>query len=140
VNRTDLAVALLFFLLGGYLVLSARELPPGMGRLPGPGFFPSVVGVVIIGLAAALLAASLRSKGHTHFRVENKTALAITAALLLVYLLLWGRMNFAVRTGFLLVIFLRFLGERWKSSLVVAAVLTLAVLLAFQYGLRVDLQ
>lgn len=137
-NRCDLVVSLLFLSLGVALLAGARGLPPGFGALPGPGFFPSVIGAAIVVLAAGLLVASLR-RSTTSFLIQNQRYLALTAGLLLVYLLLWDVTPFALRTFLMLAIFLRVLGERWRASVFVSAVLTAAVLLAFQYGLRVDL-
>jgi putative tricarboxylic transport membrane protein len=138
-NKPDATVALLFLALGLSLIVSAYQLPSGMGRLPGPGFFPALTGLLIVILAAFLLGVSLRRQAP-RFEVHNKTALAVTIGLLAAYLLLWGKLPFAIRTVVLLVVFLRFLGERWRTSVTVAIVLSVAVLLAFQYGLRVDLQ
>ena len=139
-KRTNLAVSALFLALGGYLIFSATRFPPGMGRLPGPGFFPGVVGAVIAALAAVLLLAALRGKQAPEVCFENGKTLAAAIALLLAYLLLWGGVNFVLRTAVLLVLFLRLAGERWRSALVVSLTLTIAVVLAFQYGLRVDLR
>jgi hypothetical protein len=140
VNKTNLTVSTVFLVFGLFLVASAYRLPTGMGRLPGPGFFPGVVGVAVILLASLLLAASLRDRRGAEFRVDNGRALAATAGLLAAYLLLWGRTPFALRTALLLALFLLFLGERWKPAIAVATVLTVAVVLAFQYGLHVNLR
>ena len=138
-KRTDLVISLSFAALGAGLLLAGAWMPPGMGRLPGPGFFPEVVGAVILLLAAALFFVSLRKEVAGGFRLENRTALAATAALLIVYLALWGVVPFVLRTVVLLVVFLKMLGQRWRPALLVAVILTAAVVLAFQYGLRVDL-
>jgi hypothetical protein len=140
VRTVNLSVALLFLALGIYLLISAGQFPAGMGRLPGPGFFPGFVGAVVLILSLVLLAGAIREKERAEFRLDNAGALACTIVLLVVYLLLWGRVSFALRTALLLILFLRLLGERWRSTLAVAVILTVAVLLAFQYGLRVDLQ
>ena len=139
-NKSNLAVAAVFLALGICLVATARQLPPGMGPLPGPGFFPGVVGAVIVLLSGLLLAASLRKARGGDLRITNAKALAMTAVLLTLYLLLWGKVPFAIRTVVFVVLFLRCLGQRWRSALTVAVVLTAAVVLAFQYGLRVNLQ
>ena len=139
-NRTNLLVAAVFGALGIYLAITAWQLPAGMGRLPGPGFFPGVIGAAIILLAGLLLAASLRQARGGGFRIANAKALAVTTALLAAYLLLWGQVPFAVRTVVFVILFLRCLGQRWRPALAVALVLTAGVVLAFQYGLRVNLQ
>ena len=138
-QRTTVTVALFFLLLGGYLVASALELPAGSGSLPGAGFFPQVIGVLMILLAAALGWEGVRGGGE-HFQLEHRGAIAGVIGLFFGYLLLWGTGLFALRTAAFLVLFLRFLGQSWKASVTVAVVLTATVTIAFQIGLRVSLE
>ncbi|MCP5117317.1 MAG: hypothetical protein GY953_41365 [bacterium] len=138
-NRVDFGVAAIFGALGIYLVVSASQLPPGMGRLPGPGFFPAVLGGAMIVLALGLLAACLRG-GAAAVTLANRWQLAVVIALLLLYLAGWSVIPFALRTVAFVVLFLRFLGQRWRTAAAVAVALTAAVVLAFQYGLHVSLQ
>ena len=138
-QRTTLFVALFFLLLGAYLVVSALGLPAGSGSLPGAGFFPRVIGVLMFLLAAALGWEGVRGGGK-HFELEHRGAVAGVIGLFFGYLLLWGTGLFALRTVAFLVLFLRFLGQSWKASVTVAAVLTATVAIAFQMGLRVSLE
>ena len=89
-NRPNVVVAAGFLLLGLYLLMSSFALPAGMGGLPGPGFFPQVIGAVITALAALLLAQSLRAEDEQALVFENKAAVAGAAGLTFAYLLLWG--------------------------------------------------
>lgn len=139
-NRTNLILAACFLLLGAYLTLSALALPAGIGRLPGAGFFPLVIGIAILFLSLLLLAQAFQRGETAGFRIENRATVAGAIGLTFLYLFLWGTGLFAVRTAVFLTLFLRFLGEGWKSSLAVAAVLTTAITLAFQLGLRVSLE
>ncbi|MBM3810105.1 MAG: hypothetical protein FJW20_00575 [Acidimicrobiia bacterium] len=138
-KRSDVVVALLFMALGAALVVAASGFPPGVGPLPGPGFFPGVIGAVMLLLAAGLQVSALRSGTVPVFEIGNRRQLAVAAGLLLVYLLVWDQAPFAIRTLVFLIAFLRMLGERWRSSIAVSVVLTGAVVIAFQYGLRVGL-
>jgi hypothetical protein len=139
-NRSNLVVATGFLLLGIYLIGSSSGLPAGMGRLPGPGFFPQVIGVVIVVLAGALLLQATRRPGSGDFEFANPRGIAGTIGLVFAYLLLWGSGWFALRTALFLALLLRFLGQRWAASVAVGLVLTLAVVGAFQYGLRISLE
>jgi len=138
-NRTDAIVAACFVALGLYLLISGAALPAGIGRLLGAGFFPVLIGLATSGLALCLLASAFRRSG-LRYEIENHRALGGVIGLTFVYLFLWGSGLFVVRTAVFLALFLRMLGERWKTSLAVAAVLTAGVTLAFQYGLRVSLE
>jgi hypothetical protein len=53
---------------------------------------------------------------------------------------LWGSGLFALRSAVFLALFLRLLGETWKTSVAVSAVLAAGVTLAFQFGLRISLE
>ena len=145
-NRTNLVVAICFIALGGFLAASSAELPDGLGGLPGPGFFPQVIGIVVLLLAGLLLFQALRPRAAdsageaTEFRLENRGALAAAAGLTFLYLALWGTGLFALRTVVFLALFLKFLGQRWKTSIAVAVVLTVTVTAAFQMGLGVSLE
>jgi len=143
-NRTNFAVGICFAALGGFLITSASGLPGGLGGLPGPGFFPQVIGVVVLLLGGALLFQAVRpsgadsSEGATEFLIENRGAIVGAIGLTAVYLALWGTGLFALRTGVFLALFLKFLGQNWKASIAVALVLTVIVTVAFQVGLRVS--
>jgi hypothetical protein len=139
-SRSNLAVAAAFLLLGIYLVGSAFELPAGVGRLPGPGFFPQVIGSVTILLAVALLAQGARRPAAEGFELANPRGIAGAIGLVFLYLLLWGTGWFALRTAVFLALLLRFLGQRWTASVAVGVALTAAVVGAFQYGLSISLE
>ncbi len=143
-NRTNLAVAVCFVALGGFLATSASGLPDGLGGLPGPGFFPQVIGVVVLLLGGALLFQAVRPSAAdsgddaAEFLIENRGAIVGAIGLTALYLGLWGTGLFALRTGVFLALFLKFLGQNWKASIAVAVVLTVTVTLAFEVGLRVS--
>jgi hypothetical protein len=139
-NRSNLVVAAAFLLLGIYLAASAAGLPAGVGRLPGPGFFPQLIGSVTILLAVSLLVQTARRRDPGAFALANKKTVAGAIGLTFLYLLLWGTGWFALKTAVFLVLLLRFLGQRWGVSVLVSLVLTATVVGAFQYGLRITLE
>jgi hypothetical protein len=139
-NRSNLVVAAAFLLLGIYLAASAAGLPAGVGRLPGPGFFPQLIGSVTILLAVSLLVQTARRRDPGAFALANKKTVAGAIGLTFLYLLLWGTGWFALKTAIFLALLLRFLGQRWGVSVLVSLVLTATVVGAFQYGLRITLE
>jgi hypothetical protein len=139
-NRSNLVVAGAFLVLGIYLAASAAGLPAGVGGLPGPGFFPQLIGSVTILLAVSLLVQTARRREPAAFALANKKTVAGAIGLTFLYLLLWGTGWFAVKTAVFLALLLRFLGQRWGTSALVALVLTATVVGAFQYGLRITLE
>ena len=121
---------LLFLALGLYLTFSSFHLPAGAG------LFPRVIGGTMILLALAALP-DRRPAGPP---VENRRTIGGTIALTILYLALWGSGGFAVKTTVYLVLLLRLYGQTWKPAAIVAVVLTAAVTLGFQFGLRLTLE
>ena len=130
-------VALSFLALGAALAISALLLPAGQGLLPGPGFFPGGIGLAMVLLSVALLFRPTREAPADDARMLRAVPLL---ALTFGYLLLWGTGLFAVRTFVFLLLFLKIAGQNWRAAAFVAAFLAAAVVLAFQYGLRVSLE
>ena len=139
-SRRELMVGLGFLALGIALVASSYALPPGMGRLPGPGFFPRVIGGVMVLLSLALLWRARREGDGQRTAAADLRTVAGVAGLLFLDLLLWGTGLFPVRTAVFLLVLLRFLGQSWRSGLTVSLSLTAVIVLAFQIGLRVSLE
>jgi hypothetical protein len=139
-KREDLSVAAAFFVLGGLLAVSAARFPAGVGGLPGPGFFPGLIGAAMMLLAIALALRRRRpAPKEPRHTAGAYTGVAAAAALTALYLALWGRIPFALRTAVFAAVFLRSFGQPWRASLPVAGVLTAAVVAAFEFGLRVHL-
>ncbi|MBI1355085.1 MAG: hypothetical protein GC160_12120 [Acidobacteria bacterium] len=133
----DRIVGLVFAAFAAALMAGAKALPAGIGKQPGAGFFPFWIGVAMLLLAAPLILKTSPEKAKEPIRWSRP---ALVAGLTLVYLLLWGSGWFALRTVVFLALLLRLLGESWRAGLGVSATLTAAVVLAFQYGLRVSLE
>ena len=135
----DTIVAVLFAALGALLVVSGTAFPAGIAGIPGAGFFPQAIGV-LMGLLAIALWQKGRRRSKESVSIANVREVAVTAALLLAYLLLWGTGWFVVRTTVFLAITLIFLGQRWLPSLGYAVALSVFAYLAFDTGLNVTLE
>ena len=139
-TRADSISGGAFLAVGLALVASGWTFPPGVGGLPGAGFFPQAIGGLMALLAVGLL---LKGEGGGENRrpeMSGTRQVAGTAALLFAYLLLWGTGFFAVRTAVFLALLLRFLGQGWLSATGYSAALTAFVYLAFSMGLNVSLE
>ncbi len=139
-NRGETATGGLFLALGIALVASGLGLPPGVGGLPGAGFFPQAIGGLMALLAAGLLVRRSGAGSEESVPASNLMQVAGTAALLFGYLLLWGTGFFAARTAAFLLLTLRFLGQKWMPAAGYSGVLTAFVYLAFDMGLNVSLE
>ena len=139
-SRPDRIVAAAFAVLAALLLLGSWLLPPGIGRLPGPGFFPGSIGAVMLALSVALLVRPSAAESAGSLLRGDMRPVAFAVLMTFAYLALWGTGFFFLRTVLFLYLVLRILGERPRAGVAVALVLTAAVTLAFQYGLHVTLE
>ena len=135
----DRALAAAFLVLGVGLLASSFALPEGVGREPGPGFFPRVIGGVTLLLAIALWWQSRRPAPPRATAPMDLRGVLVATGLLALYLLLWGSGFFGLRTAAFLLVLLRFLAQPWRTALAVSISLSVAVLLVFRVGLGVSL-
>ena len=74
-SHPDRIVAAAFAVLAGLLLFGSWLLPSGMGRLPGPGFFPGVIGAAMMALSVALVVRpSAAETAGSLLRGEMRTA------------------------------------------------------------------
>lgn len=139
-QRSGFMIAAGFIALGAYLIVSGGGFPSGVSGLPGAGFFPRMIGALMVLLALGLLFDARERSGNTVFRFANATQTVGAVGLLFVYLALWGTGFFPLRTALFLALLLKFLGRQWRSALGAAVVLTVVVTVIFQYGLNVSLE
>lgn len=142
-KRSELAAALAFLLFGSLLWSAAAGFPPGVGGLPGPGFFPRGIAAVMVALAAAWLArARRRPSGPPSVPATGAPQakrVVLTVILLAAHLALWGRVPFPLRTFLFAALYLRCFDEPWRRALPLALGSTASVVAAFEYGLGVSL-
>lgn len=139
-SRTaDRVLAVAFLALGAGLVASSFGLPAGVGRVPGPGFFPRVIGGATLLLALLLLGQTRGAAPRAPAAPADLRAALGAMALLALYLSSWGTGLFALRTAVFLALFLRFLGQPWKPALAVSITLSAAVFFVFSAALGVSL-
>ncbi|HRJ46057.1 MAG TPA: tripartite tricarboxylate transporter TctB family protein [Opitutaceae bacterium] len=130
----DRIVAAVFFALGLYLVISGTNLPPGAG------LYPKVLGVLMAFLSVGLLAQGLKGRVSYVVSISHPRLIVSVTVLTCAYLLMWGIGWFPIRTLIYLALLLRMLGESWKRGIIVSALLTAGVTVAFQYGLQISLE
>ena len=138
-KSADLISGGLFLAIGIALVATGTAFPPGIGGLPGAGFFPQAIGGVMVVLAGALVIARRKKDDSDAIQIGNVGQVAGAAGLLFIYLLLWGQGLFVLRTAVFLTLTLRFLGQRWGPATVCSAALTAFAYLAFDTALNVTL-
>lgn len=135
-DRKSFGAGLLFAVIGAAALLYARRYPIGDPGQMGPGFFPSVLSVVLIVLGGVNIVRSLGASAEQLGRIAFKPALLVTA----------GVVSFAVgidRIGLVpsilvLVLLGSLAGTRFRPREAIPVAVALALLSAaiFVYGLK----
>lgn len=140
---------------GGLMVYSALQLPLGDPRrafnLPGPGWFPLVLGgaLAVLGVLLLVKAALERRRaadtaspqlavGRAGFWIDRKTGSVVAS--LVAYAVLFEPLGFLLATLlFLALVIGGFSSYTWRTSLAVAAGVSLGAWLVFDVWLRAQL-
>ncbi len=61
-KASDIGSSFFLMALGGFTVWQSKKLSLGVPRAPGPGFFPFCLGLLLIGVALAILVHGLKQK------------------------------------------------------------------------------
>lgn len=130
----DRASAAAVLLLGLYLVYEALHLKFGSITRPGPGFYPTVLAVLLVGVSGALMLHALRSKEEilaVSFGARTGH-IGITGMAIAFYAAVLEALGFLVCTFVLVVALLIGIGKvPWPRSLLVAAIGTVSIYAVF---------
>ena len=142
----DLASSVALILVGAAVCVQALGFPGTVRGVPGPSFFPMVIGLLLIALAVSLAATTRNGPRHDYWARPSGGAprvvlgrIAAILILLVTYISLWEIVPFLARTPLLLVAIYRILGEKWSRAAMLAAFLTLALYAVFQGLLSIQL-
>jgi putative tricarboxylic transport membrane protein len=89
-NAKDLLAGLLFVAFGVAFLVVAQNYEPGSARRMGPGYFPVVLSLVLIGIGLATMARAWLVPGEPVRDVAGKALALVTAAIVLFGLLVQG--------------------------------------------------
>ncbi len=130
IDLRDVAAGLFICLVGAAFVFGARSLGFGSARNMGPGFFPTMVGLVTIGLGLVILVFGL-TRAAARIEIEIRPAAVILVAVLL-FAVLIANVGF-LPAAFAAVLVASHADERPRllPTLVLAAATAVAVWLLF---------
>ncbi|MEW6262503.1 MAG: tripartite tricarboxylate transporter TctB family protein [Thermodesulfobacteriota bacterium] len=134
-KRGEIGVALALLGVAAFLILSSVKMPLGDISLPGPGFMPLALGILIAGTAFGLLFTSLKPrKGDPVIVRLGSRQIMVALAGLIWVALLFERLGFFICQGvFLLVLSREFSRRNWIAPLLFAV---LGVLAAWWFFVR----
>ncbi|HEY7742473.1 MAG TPA: tripartite tricarboxylate transporter TctB family protein [Burkholderiales bacterium] len=135
-NNRDLIAGLLFIVLGGLAVVLARDYPFGTTIRMGPGYFPTVLGFILLLFGVTVLARGIRSgekvKGEWGWK-----PLALIALSIVLFGALLDRVGMIPAAVAAIVVAAAAGREfRLKEALILAVVMTALSVAVFIYGLK----
>jgi len=135
----DFWAGVLFIAFGTAAVTLGAGYPLGTAARMGPGYFPRVLGMLLIGMGLILALRALKLTGAP-LAMRNVKPLVIVLASVLVFGLTATRLGVVAATMLLILISSTADHEyRWKEALVSSLVLAALTVAAFIWGLGVQL-
>lgn len=142
-GSADLWTSAAFTLLGVALIVVASTFPSGVRGVPGPAFFPVIIGGLLAALSAALGAVALRQPAASYWNADggDRTLVRIAILMLLVvaYVALWNVVPSLVRTPLALMAIYRLLRQSWRRAVWLAVAVTVALHGIFEGLLSISL-
>ena len=135
----DFWAGVLFIVLGGGACLIALGYSFGTAGRMGPGYFPRALGLLLAFLGAILVIRSFKLEGE---KISFPTLLPLGIVLLSVFAfgISVNYLGLVVATIILVLIASTASHEyRWKESVIAAIALAIFVVIAFRYGLKLQL-
>ncbi|MDC7244419.1 MAG: tripartite tricarboxylate transporter TctB family protein [Sphaerochaetaceae bacterium] len=106
-------------ILGLYVIVAASQFPEGADGVPGPGFFPVILGIMIILLSVLQLFNTRKDKDDdTKFMNEGTRRVLISCAIIIGYLVGMEVLGFIVSTPIFLFSIMWYFSVRKVSTLI----------------------
>ena len=135
----DFWAGVLFIVLGGVGFLIALDYAMGSAGRMGPGYFPRSLGLILAGLGMILVLRSFRLQGEK-IAFPTLQPLFIVLGAVTLFGLTVNHAGLVLATVLIVVVSSFASHEhRWKESIIAASALAIFVVLAFRYGLKLQL-
>ncbi|MEJ5228438.1 MAG: tripartite tricarboxylate transporter TctB family protein [Pseudothermotoga sp.] len=130
----DLIFSVVMLIFSVLLLIEASKLPEGIGALPGPGFFPTIIGIVILILSTILLTTvvykMIKKMGVSKFQGDWVRTL-LFMGILFGYAGFWGKGNFFINTAIMTFSLQIISGSKWFKALIGSLCLAGSIYLLF---------
>ena len=135
----DFWAGVMFIAFGGAACVIALDYAMGTAARMGPGYFPRALGLLLCGLGALLVLRSFKLQGAPLSFPTFKPLLIVLGSVLLFGLVV-NHLGLVVATLLLVLVSSTASHEyRWRESVVAAVALAVFVVVAFRYGLGLQL-
>lgn len=134
----DFWAGMMFIAFGVAAIAIGSSYPLGTAARMGPGYFPRILGILLIGLGALVALRAFRLQGTPLAKTPWRPLLVILASVV-VFGITMQPLGLVIATILLIVISSLASPEfTWKASLISGAVLALFSVLVFVYGLKLQ--
>jgi putative tricarboxylic transport membrane protein len=135
----DFWAGVLFIAFGGAACVIALDYAMGTAARMGPGYFPRVLGLLLCALGALLVLRSFKLQG-VPLSFPTFKPIAIVLGSVLLFGLVVNQAGLVIATLLLVLVSSTASHEyRWRESIVAAIALAVFVVVAFRYGLSLQL-
>ena len=135
----DFWAGILFIVLGGSAFIIALDYAMGTAGRMGPGYFPRALGLILAALGLILVLRALKLQGEP-IAFPTMRPLLIVLGSVLLFGLTVNRIGLVLATILIVLTSSTASHEyRWKESIVAASCLAVFVVIAFVYGLKLQL-
>lgn len=127
-KKKDILVSVVFIILGAFILLQSIGVEPLMNNDVGSGFFPKVVGLVIMAIAGAKLVLSLKEEDDGVVEKTTEGDMAggwITVILIGLYVLAYQSVGFLVSTAIYLFLQILVLCPKEKRNFLIFGLVSL---------------
>jgi Tripartite tricarboxylate transporter TctB family len=138
-NPSDFYAGLLFMAFGVAALVIAQSYAPGTAARMGPGYFPRLLGSLLVGLGAlqSLIALRANAPASTEWRFRPLLVVLLSVS---VFILLAPWVGLVLATLALVLVSSAASPEfRWREALLSGALQGVAAALVFIYGLKLSL-
>ncbi|MCC6869527.1 MAG: tripartite tricarboxylate transporter TctB family protein [Burkholderiales bacterium] len=138
-NPKDFWAGILYIAFGAAAIGIAYNYPVGSAGRMGPGYFPRALGIILIGLGLILALRALRLRGEPlSFPTFKPVAIIIGATVL--FGLAAPKLGLIVATILLVIVSSTASDEfRWKEAIIASIALAAFTIMAFVWGLNLQL-
>ena len=139
-NRKDFWSAVMFVVFGVLFIVWSTEYQFGTTQRMGPGYFPTVLGIMLLGLGILVGLPSIKHDAEeTHVEAIGWRGLLVILGAVILYAVLLPRMGFVVSMASLVILSAMASKEfTWKASLLSTVFLGLFSYLVFVKGLQLQ--
>ena len=141
-KKANMAVAAVFAFIAVAAIVLSSSLPPAKDGVPGPGSWPVIIAVVMLGASVMIALHALKNtsneKPSINMLSRDCVRVYLSMAFLIVYFVLMYVLGFGSATFIMLCGFISWFGRyKWYKTAAVSLVVTAAVYAVFKYILKV---